>query len=61
MMTQGLANDDVLEILEKVFFDRKGTILCQFLDASGSRVVLRMDPEIALKFGEKLAQLKNDI
>lgn len=53
-----LADDDeTLEVLVNIKADKRGNIVCQFVDASGSRILLRFNPQAAHDLHDELTDL----
>jgi hypothetical protein len=58
MPIQTLADhDETLEVLAHLQHDRQGRIVCHFIDASGNKVFVRLNPQAAQDFYDELGEL----
>ncbi len=48
-------HDETLEVLVHIQQDKRGNIVCHFVDASGNKILLRLNPQAAHDLFDELS------
>ncbi|MGE0373491.1 MAG: hypothetical protein AB7Q01_16650 [Gammaproteobacteria bacterium] len=51
------SHDETLEVLAYIQRGKEGDVICHFVDASGNKVRLRLNPQVAHDLQDELADL----